>query len=91
MTKQEFITFLKVKAEEAGLFNTRWKRTYLNNEDYWSLCHPTLDWLEDQMDLREDGIVKITYFEGGLYGTPKTITMSYIDFVADHSKSVSLF
>lgn len=90
MTKEDFITFLKIKAEEAGLFATRWKRTYLNNEDYWSLCHPTLDWVEDQMDLTEDGVVKITHFES-LYDDPKTITMSYIDFVADHSKSVSLF
>jgi hypothetical protein len=90
MTKQDFIAFLKVKAEEAGLHGTRWKRRFLNNEDYWTLVHPTLDWMEDQMDLTEDGEVKITYFES-IYDDPKSITMSYIDFVADHSKSVSLF
>lgn len=87
MTKEEFIVFLKTKAEEAGEYNTHWKKT---GEEYWTLFHPTLDWMEDEMDLTEDGVVKITYFES-VYDDPKSIKMTYKDFVADHSKSISLF
>lgn len=90
MTKQEFITFLKVKVEEAGLFGSRWKQSYTNSEEYWTLCHPTLDWMEDKMDLTEDGVVTITYFES-IYDDPKSIDMTYEEFIADHSKSVSLY
>lgn len=90
MTKEDFITFLKLKAEEAGLHKTRWKRTYLDCEDYWTLCHPALNWMEDKMDLTEDGVVKITYSER-IYDDPKSISMSYLDFVADHPNSITSF
>lgn len=90
MTKQDFITFLKLKAEEAGLFASYWKKSFTNSEDYWTLCHPTLDWMEDQMDLSEDGVVEIKYFES-IYDDPKMIRMTYMDFIADHSKSIGLY
>lgn len=90
MTKAEFISFLKEKVEEAGLFNSHWKPIYGNSEEYWELYHPTLDWMEDRMDLTEDGIVTITYFES-IYDDPKSIEMTYEEFIADHSKSVSLY
>ena len=90
MTKQDFISFLKEKVEEAGLFNSHWKQSYNNSEDYWKLYHPTLDWMEDRMDLTEDDIVTITYFES-IYDDPKSIEMTYEEFVTNYSKSVASF
>jgi hypothetical protein len=90
MTKAEFISFLKIKAEEAGLFVSHWKQTYVNSEEYWKLYRPCVDWMEDKMDLTIDGVVTITFNES-FYDDPKSIDMTYEEFAENYSKSVGSF
>lgn len=88
MTKQEFISFLKDKAKERE-YITHWKQMASNSDDFWELFKPCVDWLEDDMDLREEGVVLITYNKS-LYDneSAKEFRTTYEDFVENYDKTV---
>jgi len=88
MNKEEFIEFLKTKQEEASGLNPSWCKIATNSDDYWKLNKPAVDWLEDDMDLSEDGIVKITYAKSLYGGKPKTFETSYDDFKDNYEKTI---
>jgi len=88
MNKREFILFLTKKAEERNsLCLKHWAKTYSNSNDYWHLNIPCVDWLEDDMDLTEENIEKITYNKS-LCGDDesKTIETTYEDFIKNYDK-----
>lgn len=89
MEKHEFIEFLINKSKERDLISSHWVQTYTNSTKYWTLFKPFVDWLADDLELTEDGQVKITY-DKSLYGnTSKIFQTSYEDFVKNYDKTVS--
>jgi hypothetical protein len=88
MTKQEFILFLKDKAQEREYLN-HWKQMASNSDDFWMLYKPFVDWVEDDMDLREEGVVIITYNKS-LYENEraKEFRTTYEDFVKNYDKTL---
>lgn len=88
MTKIEFINFLKEKAQNTLI--SHWKQSFEDIDEHWRLYRPSVDWMEDQMDLSTDGVVRITFSES-FYDDPKSIDMTYEEFVENYSKSVSSF
>jgi len=89
MTKQELIDFLKEEeSKRSGI--THWSRVYTNSDDYWNLTKPGVDWLEDDMDISKEGVVKITYNKS-LYGQDdsKVFESTYDDFKANYNKTTS--
>lgn len=86
MTKIEFIGFLKSKEIELQHVS-HWKQSFEGTDEHWTLYRPSVDWLEDRMDLSKEGIVKIIYSEA-FYDDPKYLEMSYEEFIEDYSKSV---
>ena len=89
MNKEEFTDFLKRKAEERS-GSTHWAKTATNTDDYWHLYKPGVDWLEDDMDLKEDGVVKIMYDKTLGIGddTSQEFKTTYDDFVSNYDKTV---
>lgn len=86
MDRLEFIGFLKAK--EIELNNTsHWQQSFKETENHWTLYRPSVDWLEDTMELTIEGMVKINYSES-FYDDPKFIEMTYKEFVENYSKSV---
>lgn len=67
-----------------------WCKVATNSDDFWSLYKPGVDWLEDDMNLSVDGVVKIT-FNKSLCGkdTSKIFETTYEDFVANYDKTVN--
>ena len=89
MTKEEFISFLKEKAEHHGIGCTHWKQTYENTEDFWHLYKPFVDWVEDTMNLTEDGVVLITYNQSLYENISKEFRTTYEDFIQNYNKTIS--
>jgi hypothetical protein len=88
MTKSEFITFLKEKQEERGIELSHWRQTSSNNDDWWHLYKPFVDWLEDDMCLFLKDVVRIRYNKT-LYGnTTKQYDTTYEDFVKNYDKTL---
>lgn len=87
MTKLEFIEFLKTKQKQLG-HTTHWEPTYNNSDEHWSLFRPSVDWLEDTINLSTEGVIKVSYGET-FYDDPKIIDMSYEEFIENYDKSVS--
>jgi|JFJP01.1.fsa_nt_gi hypothetical protein len=86
MNKSDFILFLiKMSSENINC----WRKTYENSDDYWHLYKPFVDWLEDDMDLTKDGVVKITYNKS-LYDneSAKIFETTYDDFVKNYNKTI---
>lgn len=88
MTKSEFIKFLIEKEEVRGLMMPCWVRTYTNSDDHWKLNKPAVDWLEDDMNLSTEGLVKITYNKS-LYDndSAKVFETTYEDFCKNYDKT----
>jgi len=89
MNKQKFVDFLNKKAEERQ-YMTHWKKVYSNSDDFYQLHKPAVDWLEDSMDLRVEGVVKISYNQS-LYDNESTkiFETTYDDFVTNYDKTIS--
>lgn len=86
MNKIEFIGFLKSKEIELQHV-THWQQSFEGVDEHWTLYRPSVDWLEDRMDLSQEGIVKIIYSEA-FYDDPNSIEMTYDEFVEDYYKSI---
>ena len=88
MTKQEFISFLKDKAKERE-YQSHWHNPYGNSDDFWELYKPAVDWFEDDMDLREEGVVIITYNKSLYDNNPsKEFRTTYDNFVKEYDRYI---
>ena len=88
MTKQEFISFLRAQAKAREHLN-HWKQMASNSDDYWELYKPAVDGLEDDMDLREEGVVIVTYNKS-LYdnNSAKEFRTTYDDFAKHYNDTL---
>ena len=88
MNKSEFIIFLK-QEESKRRFMPHWGKVATNSDDYWKLIRPAVDWLEDDMDLTVENVVKITY-DKSLYSheEPKVAELSYEEFADNYVKTL---
>jgi len=87
MNKIEFIEFLKQKELERKNI-THWARAATNSDEMWKLYKPFVDWFEDSMDLKNEGIVEI-HFSKCLYdGSFKVFKTTYDDFKENYYKSL---
>jgi hypothetical protein len=88
MNKSEFITFMKHE-ELKRPYMPHWGKVASNSDDYWKLIRPAVDWLEDDMDLTTDYVVKITYNKS-LYSneSAKVAELSYEEFVENYDRTL---
>lgn len=86
MNKEEFIVFLKEKAKE-NEFLPHWVKTHSNSDDYWRLYKPFMDWLEDDMDLTKEDVVKITFNKSLYDNTSEVFETTYDDFIKNYEKN----
>ena len=87
MNKNEFIEFLKQKAEERP-YGTHWSKVATNSDDFWKLYKPGVDWVEDTMDLKVEGVVEINYNISLYDGSCKVFKTSYDDFKENYEGSL---
>lgn len=83
MTKSEFIEFLEKKAIEREHIS-HWQRASSNSDDFWNLYRPFVDWMEDEMDLRVDDVVKISWDRSFYYDSEKVFETTYEGFAQNY-------
>ena len=81
MTKEQFVTFLSTYEKEHQ-YTDHWACVKSGTFDYWKYCKPSVDWLEDDIDLSKGEKVVLTYNKLLYDNSPaKQMEFTYEDFL----------
>ena len=80
MNKEEFVAYLN-KYHEEHKYQPHWVKTASNSDDYWRYYNPGVDWLEDDIKLKNNKVI-LTYNKS-LYdnNSAKKLEFSYEEFL----------
>lgn len=88
MTKQDLIDFLeREQASRSQSHSFNYYQCCSEDRSQWRLHRPAVDWVEDELEILEDGTVKIYQWLSGILEAPTVSIMSYEDFLEPNNNS----
>lgn len=88
MTKQDLIDFLeKEQTSRSESYSLNYYQCCSEDKSQWRLHRPAVDWVEDELEILEDGTVKIYQWLSGINVSPTVSIVSYEDFLEPNSKN----